>query len=71
MARRTVLTSRQRSAFFSIPPREADLRRHDTLSDDHRHLPTSADEAEASPVDLRAPSEAPHCGAQESARATV
>ena len=34
MARRTVLTRRQRSALFSLPPREADLRRHDTLSDD-------------------------------------
>ena len=33
MARRPVLTSRQRSALFSLPPREADLRRHDTLSD--------------------------------------
>ena len=31
MARRPVLTSRQRSTLFSLPPREADLRRHDTL----------------------------------------
>ena len=30
MARRTVLTSRQRLARFSLPPREAELRRHDT-----------------------------------------
>ena len=34
MPQRPVLTSRQRSALFSLPPREADLRRHDTLSDD-------------------------------------
>ena len=34
MAQRTVLTRRQRSALFSIPPREANLRRHDTLSDE-------------------------------------
>ena len=34
MARRPVLTSRQRSAPFSLPPREVDRRRHDTLSDD-------------------------------------
>ena len=34
MARRTVLTSRQRSALFSLPEREADLLRHYTLSDE-------------------------------------
>ena len=34
MARRTVLTSRQRSALFSLPQREAERRRHDTLSDE-------------------------------------
>ena len=34
MARRTVLTSRQRSALFSLPQREADLLRHYTLSDE-------------------------------------
>ena len=38
MARRPVLTSWQRSALFSLPPREADLRRHDTLSDDDLHI---------------------------------
>ena len=38
MARRPVLTSQQRSALFSLPPREADLRRHDTLSDDDLHI---------------------------------
>ena len=34
MARRTVLTSRQRSALFALPQREADLLRHYTLSDE-------------------------------------
>ena len=34
MARRTVLTSRQRSALFALPEREADLLRHYTLSDE-------------------------------------
>ena len=34
MARRTVLTSRQRSALFSLPQHEADLLRHYTLSDE-------------------------------------
>ena len=34
MARRTVLTRRQRSALFSLPQREADLLRHYTLSDE-------------------------------------
>ena len=34
MARRTVLTSRQRSALFPLPQREADLLRHYTLSDE-------------------------------------
>ena len=34
MARRTVLTGRQRSALFSLPQREADLLRHYTLSDE-------------------------------------
>ena len=34
MARRTVLTSRQRSALFDLPQREADLLRHYTLSDE-------------------------------------
>ena len=34
MARRTVLTTRQRSALFSFPQREADLLRHYTLSDE-------------------------------------
>ena len=39
MARRPVLTRRQRSALFSLPPREADRRRHDTLSDnDLQHI---------------------------------
>ena len=39
MARRTVLTSRQRSALFSLPQREADLLRHYTLSDeDLQHI---------------------------------
>ena len=33
-ARRTVLTSRQRSALFSLPQREAERRRHDTLSEE-------------------------------------
>ena len=32
MARRTVLTSRQRPALFCVPEREADLLRHYTLS---------------------------------------
>ena len=36
MARRTVLTSRQRSALFALPQREADLLRHYTLSDEDR-----------------------------------
>ena len=35
MARRTVLTSRQRSALFALPQREADLLRHYTLSDEN------------------------------------
>ena len=34
MARRTVLTGRQRSALFSLPQHEADLLRHYTLSDE-------------------------------------
>ncbi len=34
MARRTVLTRRQRSALFALPQREADLLRHYTLSDE-------------------------------------
>ena len=34
MARRTILTGRQRSALFSLPQREADLLRHYTLSDE-------------------------------------
>ena len=34
MARRTVLTSRQRSALFALPQREADLLRHYTLSEE-------------------------------------
>ena len=34
MARRTVLTGRQRSALFALPDREADLLRHYTLSDE-------------------------------------
>ena len=34
MARRTVLTSWQRSALFALPQREADLLRHYTLSDE-------------------------------------
>ena len=34
MVRRTVLTSRQRSALFSLPQHEADLLRHYTLSDE-------------------------------------
>ena len=34
MARRTVLTRRQRSALFSLPEREAELLRHYTLSDE-------------------------------------
>ena len=34
MARRTVLTSRQRAALFALPQREADLLRHYTLSDE-------------------------------------
>ena len=39
MARRTVLTSRQRSALFSLPQREVDLLRHYTLSDeDLQHI---------------------------------
>ena len=33
MARRPVLTSRQRSALFPIPPCEVDLLRHYTLSE--------------------------------------
>ena len=39
MARRTVLTGRQRSALFSLPQQEADLLRHYTLSDeDLQHI---------------------------------
>ena len=39
MARRTVLTGRQRSALFSLPHHEADLLRHYTLSDeDLQHI---------------------------------
>ena len=39
MARRTVLTSRQRSALFSLRQREADLLRHCTVSDeDLQHI---------------------------------
>ena len=39
MARRTVLTGRQRSALFSLPQHEADLLRHYTLSDeDLQHI---------------------------------
>ena len=39
MARRTVLTGRQRSALFSFPQHEADLLRHYTLSDeDLQHI---------------------------------
>ena len=39
MARRTVLTSRQRSALFSLPQHEADLLHHYTLSDeDLQHI---------------------------------
>ena len=34
MTRRTVLTSRQMSALFALPQREADLLRHYTLSDE-------------------------------------
>ena len=34
MARRTVLTGRQRSALFSLPQHEADLLRHYTPSDE-------------------------------------
>ena len=34
MARRTVLTSRQRSVLFSLPQHEADLLRHYTLSEE-------------------------------------
>ncbi len=34
MPRRTVRTSRQRSALFSVPQREADLLRHGTLSEE-------------------------------------
>ena len=34
MTRRTVLTSRQRSALFSLPEHEAELLRHYTLSDE-------------------------------------
>ena len=34
MARRTALTSRQRSALFALPQREADMLRHYTLSDE-------------------------------------
>ena len=34
MARRTVLTSRQRSALFSLPQHETELLRHYTLSDE-------------------------------------
>ena len=33
-ARRAVRTSRQRSALFSLPQREAELQRHDTLSEE-------------------------------------
>ena len=36
MARRTVLTSRQRSALFALPQRAADLLRHYTLSDEDK-----------------------------------
>ena len=45
MARRTVLTGRQRSALFSLPQREADLLRHYTLSDEdllHIGVPSPA-----------------------------
>jgi len=52
MARRTVLTSRQRSALFALPQREADLLRHYTLSDEdlqnigaRRRAPTKIDPA--------------------------
>ena len=39
MARRTILTGRQRSALFSLPQHEADLLRHYTLSDeDLQHI---------------------------------
>ena len=39
MARRTVLTGRQRSALFSLPQHEADLLCHYTLSDeDLQHI---------------------------------
>ena len=39
MARRTILTGRQRSALFSLPQLEADLLRHYTLSDeDLQHI---------------------------------
>ena len=39
MARRTVLTSRQRSALFSLPQHETELLRHYTLSDeDLQHI---------------------------------
>ena len=50
MVRRTVLTSRQRSALFSLPEREADLLRHYTLSDEdleninaRRRIPVAGD----------------------------
>ena len=37
MARRTVLTSRQRSVLFSLPQHEADLLHHYTLSEEDLH----------------------------------
>ena len=37
MARRTVLTSRQRSVLFSLPQHEADLLRRYTLSEEDLH----------------------------------
>ena len=46
MARRTVLTGRQRSALFSLPQHEADLLRHYTLSDED--LPRIVDSAQCS-----------------------
>jgi len=42
MARRTVLTSRQRSALFALPQREADLLHHYTLSDEGASIRRSA-----------------------------
>ena len=47
MARRTVLRSRHRTALFSLPQREADLLRHDTLSEED--LRTSGPTAGALP----------------------